>query len=192
VLKDSTSYAYIAGSAFHCYAGSVSAQANVHNAYPDKEIWFTECSGTGASNFGGNLPWNTNNLYIGAVQNWARTVLHWNLALDNNAGPKTSGGCTNCRGVITVGSDSSTVSYNEEYYGLAMFSKFLKYPAYRVDCGLSGGYGCVTAICFKNSDASHVIVAGNFCQTPQEIVVQGTSSSYVSTTIPVGLTSFVW
>ena len=28
--------------------------------------------------------WNTNNLYFGAIKNWARTVLHWNFATDVN------------------------------------------------------------------------------------------------------------
>ena len=34
------------GVSFHCYAGSVGDQETFHNAYPDKNIYFTECSGT--------------------------------------------------------------------------------------------------------------------------------------------------
>lgn len=34
------------GVAFHCYSGSVDEQDTFHTAYPQKEIYFTECSGT--------------------------------------------------------------------------------------------------------------------------------------------------
>ncbi|KAG6888229.1 hypothetical protein C0995_009606 [Termitomyces sp. Mi166 len=40
-----------AGVAFHCYAGSVSNQDTFHNAYPNKEIYFTECTGTYGSDW---------------------------------------------------------------------------------------------------------------------------------------------
>lgn len=35
-----------AGVAFHCYSGDVSEQNDFHTQYPQKEIYFTECSGT--------------------------------------------------------------------------------------------------------------------------------------------------
>src|SRR5213082_2475229 len=47
-------------------------------------------------------------------RNWARGVILWNLALDEQHGPHT-GGCGNCRGVVTIKSDG-TVERNEEYY----------------------------------------------------------------------------
>jgi len=45
ILNDNNANKYVAGTAFHCYAGSVDSQSKVHNAFPDKGIWFTECSG---------------------------------------------------------------------------------------------------------------------------------------------------
>eukprot|EP00026_Physarum_polycephalum_P009892 Phypoly_transcript_10029.p1 GENE.Phypoly_transcript_10029~~Phypoly_transcript_10029.p1 ORF type:complete len:429 (+),score=64.05 Phypoly_transcript_10029:130-1287(+) len=190
VLSDPSAAQYLAGSAFHCYAGDVSAQQQVYNAFPDKEIWFTECSGTGASNYYENIQWNTNNLYFGAIKNWARTVLHWNFATDPNFGPHT-GGCDNCRGVITVQSNNVDVTYNEEFYGMAMFSKFLVFPAYRLDCGQQGGDNCVSSMCIKNGDGSILVVIANFCQTPQFAAVQN-GGNYVQMNVSVGLTSFVW
>jgi O-glycosyl hydrolase len=35
-----------AGVAFHCYAGDVKNQTLFHNAFPDKEVYHTECTGT--------------------------------------------------------------------------------------------------------------------------------------------------
>jgi len=35
----------IVGTACHCDNGDASAQTALHNSYPSKDIWFTECSG---------------------------------------------------------------------------------------------------------------------------------------------------
>eukprot|EP01111_Echinosteliopsis_oligospora_P012851 TRINITY_DN4462_c0_g1_i2.p1 TRINITY_DN4462_c0_g1~~TRINITY_DN4462_c0_g1_i2.p1 ORF type:complete len:469 (-),score=120.74 TRINITY_DN4462_c0_g1_i2:8-1414(-) len=191
ILSDQEAYNVVDGSAFHCYGGDVSAQSQVHDQYPNKEIWFTECSGTFANNdWSTNIQWNTNNLYFGAIQNWASTVLHWSFAMDPTGQPH-AGGCDNCRGIVTVGYDHSTVTYNEEYYGMAMISKFLKYPAYRLDCSLAGGWGCMGTTCFKNGDGSIVVAVSNFCQTPQDTVIEN-NGQYVNYTVNVGLTTFVW
>ena len=40
-----------AGVSFHCYSGSVSQQDTFHNAYPSKEVYFTECAGTQGSDW---------------------------------------------------------------------------------------------------------------------------------------------
>ena len=92
---------YLAGSSFHCYAGDPSAQSTVKAAFPAKDIWFTECSGITSTTFAGDLVWNAEHLLIGATRNWARSVSLWNLALDQNSGPK-NGTCSNCRGVVTI------------------------------------------------------------------------------------------
>lgn len=78
---------YCAGSAFHCYAGDVrlasltpSAQSEVHDQFPDKDVFFTECTTTaGGGSWASSLVWNVQNLVLGAVNNWARTVIYWNL-----------------------------------------------------------------------------------------------------------------
>lgn len=51
-----------AGVAFHCYAGGVASQDTFHNAFPDKEIYFTECSGTMGSDWWSDIKWNMDNL----------------------------------------------------------------------------------------------------------------------------------
>ena len=67
ILANETARQYISGVAFHCYAGVPSAQSTVKAAYPDKDIYFTECSGTfSLGTFASNLLWDTNVLIIGA------------------------------------------------------------------------------------------------------------------------------
>ena len=83
VLADPVARQYVSGVAWHCYEGDVPAQTPVHDAYPDKDAWETECSGGGWSpNYAEVLAWMTDKLIIGASNNWARGSLLWNLALD--------------------------------------------------------------------------------------------------------------
>ena len=131
VLSDSTAARYIAGVAWHCYAGDVSAQTVVHDAHPDKDAYFTECSGgEWAPNFADNLKWFVRTLIIGATRDWAKGVILWNLALDDQHGPHT-GGCGNCRGVVTITS-GGVVTRNVEYYALGHASRFVRPGARRI------------------------------------------------------------
>jgi glucosylceramidase len=116
ILGDPTAGSYTAGTAWHCYAGDPSAQTTVHNAYPGKATYFTECSGTQSSNpadtFADSLDWQTENLIIGATRNWAKSVVTWNMALDPSGGPSMN--CTTCTGVVTVDNSAGTATYNAE------------------------------------------------------------------------------
>ncbi|KAF8172956.1 glycoside hydrolase family 30 protein [Mycena galopus ATCC 62051] len=113
------------GVAFHCYAGDVSDQSEFHSAFPNKNIYFTECSGTIGSDWWSDIKWYMDNLWIGSLENFAEVGLMYNLALDGNGNPLLPG--TNscgggCRPIVTVNSDGS-FSYNQEFYSLAQASK---------------------------------------------------------------------
>ncbi len=158
ILDDPKGYNAVIGSGFHCYAGHVSAQNKVHEAHPEKGIWFTECSGGAwATNFSDNITWNMENVFMGSLNNYSKSVLMWNLALDDHHGP-TNGGCMNCRGVLTVHEDG-TYTKNEEYYFIGHFSKFVKKGAYRIDTKASNPNLLVTS--FINPDQSKVVVVHN-------------------------------
>jgi len=192
VLQNSQARGYIAGASFHCYGGDVSAQSQVHTAYPDAEIHFTECTGTTQNNnFWQNLVWNVKNLMIGATNNWARSVILWNLGLDQNSGPH-QGGCATCTGVITMHTDYWTVDYNDEWYALGHFSKFLNATAWRAQSNIIGS-SCVLGTAFLNQQGNYIAVVLNSCSSPQDVAVQKTEShTYVDLSIPVGLATFVW
>ncbi|WP_204041614.1 RICIN domain-containing protein, partial [Acrocarpospora phusangensis] len=190
VLNDADAKRYIAGSGLHCYAGDVSAQNTIHNAHPDKDIWFTECSGGGwATEFGGNLKWNLQNLIIGATRNWAKGVTLWNMALDQNSGP-TNGGCTNCRGVVTVDQNNGNVTYNVEYYVLGHASKFVRSGARRID---SSSYANdLESVAFKNPDGSVALVTLNAGSGSKAFKVRWKGQS-ITYTLPAGAAAtFTW
>lgn len=159
VLNDPKANRFIAGVAWHCYGGDVAAQAKVHAAFPLKDADFTECAG-GAWMPGWDAPfgWMMRNLVIGATRNWARTVTLWNLALDENHGPHL-GGCSNCRGVITVDSKTGAITRNPEYYVLAHVSRFVRRGARRIASTSIAGE--IESVAFRNPDGSVVLVAYN-------------------------------
>ena len=118
---------WIAGTAYHCYSGDAGAQTSLHNAFPTKDIWFTECSGwhgverpagTGVQRHAAAGTRAT--CRSGSCATGRRSVINWNLALNTQGGP-VNGGCGNnpagmCTGVVTI--NGTTVTRNAEYYTL--------------------------------------------------------------------------
>jgi glucosylceramidase len=183
---------YVAGSSFHCYAGEPSAQSNVRTAFPNKDIWFTECSGITSPTFASDLVWNAEHLLIGATRNWARSVSLWNLALDQNSGPK-NGTCSNCRGVVTIDDSVSpaSVTLNVEYYVLGHLGKFVAPGAHRIDSNTLGA-GSIEDVAFQNPDGSIVLLVLNSASSAGTFTVsfKGQSFNY---TLPAGaLATFSW
>lgn len=158
VFADPRAAQYAAGAAFHCYGGSVSQQSTTHNAYPSKDLWFTECSGTTGSSFAGDLKYNVSNIIIGATRNWAKGSILWNLALNPANGP-TNGGCTTCRGVVTINETTGAVTRNVEYYALGHASKFVDDGAVRI--GSSSVASAIETVAFRNLDSTRVLIALN-------------------------------
>ncbi|MGD1081334.1 MAG: glycoside hydrolase family 30 beta sandwich domain-containing protein [Candidatus Sulfotelmatobacter sp.] len=188
----SSAVQFVAGSSFHCYAGDPSAQSTVKAAFPAKDIWFTECSGITSTTFPGDLVWNAENLLIGATRNWARSVSLWNLALDQNSGPK-NGTCSNCRGVVTIDDSVSpaNVTLNVEYYILGHLGKFVVPGAHRIDSNTFGA-GSIEDVAFQNPDGSIVLLVLNSATSAGTFTVsfQGQSFNY---TLPAGaLATFSW
>lgn len=191
VLGSATASTYTAGSAFHCYAGSVTAQTTVESAFPQKGIWFTECSGTVGTNFASDLSWNAENLLIGATRNWARSISLWNLALDQNSGPQ-NGGCTNCRGVVTIDDSTNppTITNNVEYYVLGHAAKFVMPGAYRIDSNTFGA-GSIEDVAFQNPDGSLALIVLNSGSTGSFTV--NWNNQIFNYNLPAGaLATFTW
>lgn len=183
---------YVAGSAFHCYKGDVSGQSVVEGAFPNKGIWFTECSGTAGSKFAGDLVWNAHTLLIGATRNWARSVSLWNLALDQNSGPQ-NGGCSKCRGVVTIDTTTSpaTITKNVEFYVLAHLSKFVVPGAHRIDSNTPDSGG-IEDVAFQNPDGSIVLLVLNNNRSSQGFAVNW-KGAYFNYTLPgQSVATFVW
>jgi glucosylceramidase len=102
ILNDPQAKQFVNGSAFHLYAGDISAMSQVHALHPDKDVYFTE-QWTGANgNFGDDLQWHVKNVIIGSARNHSKIALEWNLANDPAYKPHTPGGCNQCKGALTI------------------------------------------------------------------------------------------
>lgn len=156
ILNDAAAKAFVDGSAFHLYAGDISAMSQVHNAHPDKNIYFTEQYTANTSQFNGDLQWHIKNLVIGAPRNWSRTVFEWNLANDLNYGPHTPGGCTTCKGALTINGD--VVKRNVAYYIIAHISKFVPSGAVRIASNVAGS---LQNIAFRTPSGNKILIVLN-------------------------------
>ncbi len=192
ILEDDATATYVYGSAFHCYDGQVSAMSTVHDAFPDKALYMTECSGgEWSTDFTQNMIWMTRNLLIGAINNWSRGVLLWNLALDENHGP-TNNGCRNCRGVVTVNSQSGAVERNEEYYLLGHLSKFISDGALRIRTSMSEPNTGLEHVAVKNTDGSRVLLVLNPLNQDRDISVSTGSDFFDFKVRAQSLVTFTW
>ncbi|WP_158821382.1 carbohydrate-binding protein [Granulicella sp. S156] len=195
LAEDPTVRQYLAGVSFHCYAGNVAdAQNALHDLAGDVPIYFTECTGgTYAPYFGQNLANDTEGQVIDVLRNWGKTVVFWNLALDQNSGPTDQNGCNDCRGVVTI-DDSTTpavVSRNVEYYVLGHLSKYVQAGAYRIDSNTFGS-GNVEDVAFKNPDGSIAVLVFNGAQTPSQFSLNWKGET-VSYTLPAqAVATFSW
>jgi glucosylceramidase len=184
LLSDPATNRDIAGVSWHCYAGSPSAMGTIHNWYPTKEVYETECS-TGAS----VTPISTIDLLMQSVQNWARTVELWNIALDPNHGPHT-GGCPDCLGIVTIDESTGNVTYANDYYLLGHFSKFVVPGAYHI---AANTLGSLSDVAFKNPDGSKVVVAHNGGSNSHTFKVRWNGAQSFVYTLPAGATvTFKW
>jgi glucosylceramidase len=198
-LLDSPAAKWIAGTAYHCYSGDPSAQTALHDAHPDKGIWFTECSGshgatdTPAQIFQGTLTWHARTLAIGTTRNWAKSVVNWNLALDATGGPHL-GGCDTCTGLLTLQADG-TVSKDAEYFTIGHLSKFVKPGAVRIastSFGTTGWNGQLMDVAFRNPDGSTALVVHNENDNPRSFAVAIGNQSFEYALPGGALATFTW
>ncbi|RPD45050.1 glucosylceramidase [Hymenobacter sediminis] len=156
ILRDPQARQYVDGSAFHLYKGEISAMTTVHNAAPDKNVYFTEQWTESTGKFAGDFTWHISNLIIGATRNWSRNVLEWNLASDQNYGPHTPGGCTTCIGAVTI--EGNTVTRNTAYYTIAHAAKFVRPGSVRIATNVPG---TLPNVAFKNPEGKKVLIVLN-------------------------------
>jgi glucosylceramidase len=166
ILNDPEAKKYVDGSAFHLYGGDISALSQVHNAHPDRNVYFTEQWVGGPGNFPADLKWHVKNLIIGATRNWSKNVIEWNLASDPNYYPHTVGGCSSCLGALTIGTN---VSRNVSYYIIAHASKFVTAGSVRI---ASNNIGSLYDVAFKTPTGKKVLIVLNEGTSPQTFNIQ--------------------
>lgn len=173
ILDDPEAAQYIDGSAFHLYGGEIDALSKVHQAHPDKNLYFTEQWVGAPGDFEKEMEWHTENLIIGATRNWCKTVLEWNLAADENQEPHTDrGGCDRCLGAVTITGDK--VIRNPAYYIIAQASKFVPAGSHRI---ASSNNDSIPNVSFSTPEGNIVTILLNKTKNPQQLSLQSQGKS---------------
>lgn len=189
VLNDPEAKKYIDGSAFHLYRGDIEALTTVHNAHPDKNLYFTEqmvIDGRDTSKFKVSEP--VSRLFIGATRNWCRNVLEWNLAADPQNQPHTDrGGCPMCEGAVTV--NKNAIKRSVAYYAMAHASKFVRPGSVRIASNMLDG---LPNVAFKLPDGKRVLIVTNISNTAQDFNIYFQGKTVTSNLKAGSVATYIW
>lgn len=188
IFTDPEASKYAWGMGFHWYetwAGGAPMYDNVakvHEAFPDKNLIFTEgCIEKfdaqkyqfwpNAERYGASMIHDFNN---GTVA-WT----DWNILLDENGGPNHVGNF--CFAPIHADSQSGALIYTPSYYYIGHFAKFIRPQARRV--ATASSRSSLISTSFQNADGSMVTVVMN--QSDKEVTYNlMIASEKTVTTIP--------
>ena len=184
-IFNSTAAKYVSGVAWHCYGGDVSAQSTVQASFPAMGAYLTECSD------GGWVadPWDsTMQLIISALQNYARGVIRWGIALNPSYGPHLPGGCTDCTGIVTVINATSWVP-TADYWGFAHFSPYVPRGSVRVGITVTTP---LMAVAFSTPPSNLVLVVYNTANSTSPLAVSWRGSSFTASMPAMSSATFLW
>lgn len=214
ILEDPEAARYVSGSAFHHYMGDLSAMTLMHDARPDKDIFFTEQmivdrSGSPAAQIAPSVK----RMLVDIPRNWSRTVILWNLAADPEANPHTdNGGCPFCFGAVTLDGDS--VERNLAYYVVSHASEAVPQGSIRIhstapsdpisllfeDEQMPGVMrlmtyaesGVLPNVAFRTPDGKVAVIVANTSSSPRTVTFQH-RGRFAQASLPAGAVgTYVW
>jgi glucosylceramidase len=157
-LADPKVNRYVDGVAWHGYLGQPESMTVVHEAHPDKHAYWTEGGPEDIRDPGYQTNWAFwGARFSGILRNWARCIMTWNLALDENGAPNV--GPFECGGVVTIDSRTLRISPSGLYWVLAHFSSAIRRGARRIES--RGTLEGLSHVAFSNPDGGSVLVLTN-------------------------------
>jgi len=165
--------------------------SEVHTAFPEKGLYFTEQMVIEEMRDGVQRPVAepVSRVVIGAMRNWSRTVLLWNLAADEKLGPHTNeGGCPVCQGAITIEGDR--VSRNIALYTIAHASKFVPAGSTRIDSTEEDS--ALANVAWRRPDGHHVLLVANTAKEGKDLKVVAGARTFTTSVGGGETATFVW
>jgi glucosylceramidase len=187
ILNDPEAAKYIDGSAFHLYGGVIENVSQVHEAHPNKNLYFTEQWIGAPGDFAGDFRWHIKNLVIGASRNWCKTVLEWNLAADPQQKPHTPGGCDRCLGALTI--DGDLVTREPAYYIVAHASKFARPGSVRIESNIPDG---LPNVAFKTPEGKVVVIVLNDSDSEKTFNLKVGKETFTTSIVSGSVGTFVF
>jgi glucosylceramidase len=178
-LSDPAVYDAVDGIAWHGYVGEAGAMSRVHDAFPQKNAYWTE-GGPDISQPDYQTDYTTwAQTFNGILNNWARSITAWNLVLDEKGKPNI--GPFSCGGTITVENGlmrdaSHKVTKSGQYWAFAHYSRHIRRGAkVFATNGVApdAKSAAVSYSGFINPDGKHVLVVANRGAQQQVQLVMG-------------------
>ena len=182
LMQDAGASKFLAGTAWHCYAGNLSAIGTMHAAFPTKDNYETECSD-------GIDPQNAIETFIQSTRNWARTATMWNIAEDQNNGPVIPGGCNACTPLVTINQSTGNVTFNAGYYSVGHFSKFVLPGAKRIASSTTAN---LDDVAFQNPNGSIVLIIDNTSSSTQSFSTSWAGQKFSDSLPSHGIATYEW
>jgi glucosylceramidase len=187
ILDDSVTRSYVDGSAFHLYGGSINDLSKVKEAHPDKKIYFTEQWYSSVGDFGQDMLYHSSVIFTGGALNWCSAIIEWNLSSNATFTPHTDGGCTMCKGAISI--NGNDVERNAGYYAVGHYSKFVKPGAIRLNTNQVNN---MSAVAFQNPDNSLAFVLTNDAFQDVLVTIEADGISFSATVPSRSISTFTW
>ncbi|MBN9418066.1 MAG: glycoside hydrolase family 30 protein [Candidatus Eremiobacteraeota bacterium] len=161
VLSDPEAARYVWGTAFHWYVGDMfETLSRLHDAFPNKAIFFSEgCNYPFSWNTFEDWKWGENygHSMINDFNHWATGWTDWNVLLDEEGGPNHVKNF--CFAPVHADTRKGTLHYQNSYYYIGHFSKYVRPGAQRLAC--TSTQADLEATAFENTDGSKVAVMMN-------------------------------
>ncbi len=191
ILQDPKAAQYADGSGFHLYEGDISAMSEVHNTFPAKNLYFTEQMVVERTRDGETKPVAdpVSHVVVGAMRNWSRNVLLWNLAADPSFGPHTGdGGCPVCQGAITL--DGNKVERNIALYTIAHASEFVPPGSVRIDSTQDDPQ--LANVAWRTPRGKMVLLVTNTSPNKRVFKVRAAHKEFSTELEPGSVATYVW
>lgn len=176
ILRHSEVLRFVSGVAWHHYGGTPSAMKEVHEVFPELEMWVTEAGSgrwIGRGTFSATFREGMREA-IEIFRNQASALILWNIALDQHNGPIVFENTAN-HGLVEIVVDPESrrgrisEPYRSGWYVLGHFSRFVKRGSYRIESNtLAGSVGHVAFI--TPSDEIVVVVHNPFFSAQRGVV----------------------
>ena len=189
VYSDPAAARYVWGTGFHWYGEDCFDHVQqVHDAWPDKQLLFTEGCQEGGPHHGS---WELGERYarsmINDLNRWTVGWIDWNLLLDHRGGPNHVGNF--CSAQIHTNAAFDGYTLQSSYWYLGHFARFVRPGARRVLCTASRPE--LEATAFRNVDGSSAVVVMNRTEQSQRFALVIDDATSVMALPPRSITTYL-
>ena len=187
-LEDADALKFIKGVAWHGYVGDPGAMTRVKKAYPKVDMFWTE-GGPDFDTPGYETEWTKwAKSFTGILRNWARTIIVWNLALDEKGNPNI--GPFHCAGLVTVHSATRALVYSGQFHAMQHFARHIRRGAHVI--GSTGDIEGVHHVVARNPDKSFAAVLTNAATDKRTVTLTSGASSVTVELAADSVTTLSW